>query len=115
MAIFALVAVLSLTGADCNIVQNVLNGEKATELDKDDVLRSVTEVANILAGVAGTVALIFLIYGGIMYIGSAGNQETAGKAKQTATNAIFGLILIACSWVIVRWFMSFVSTGTVGF
>ena len=115
LVIAGIFIVLSLMGADCNIVQNVLGGKSGTLATKEDFKNAVTAVATLLAGASGTVAIIFLVYGGVQYIGSAGNQETATKAKQTVTNSIFGLVIIVCSYVIVYWFMNFVSTGTVGF
>lgn len=102
-------------GADCNIMKNVLGGKSGTQLGAEDVKSAVTAIANILAGISGMVAVGFLIWGGIQYIGSAGNQETATKAKQTITSSLIGIVIITCSYVIVQWFMGFVQKGTIGF
>lgn len=54
-----------------------------------------------LLGIAFAVAVLFLIIGGFWYITSAGNEETAEKGKNTAINAIIGIVIIVLSYVIV--------------
>lgn len=54
----------------------------------------------------GAIAVIYLIYGGFMYITSAGDNEKAEQGKRTLTFAIIGIILIALSFIIVGWVMS---------
>lgn len=56
-----------------------------------------------LLWLAGALAVIAIIYSGIMYITSAGNQEQAEKAKKNLIWAIIGIILIALSLAIVAW------------
>ncbi len=55
-------------------------------------------------GLSGTVALIYLVYGGIQYMTSAGNSQQAGSAKNTITWAIIGLVIIMSAWAIVQYF-----------
>lgn len=55
-----------------------------------------------LLGIAFGVAVLFLIVGGFWYITSAGNEETAEKGKNTAINAIIGIVIIVLSWVIIN-------------
>jgi amino acid transporter len=55
-----------------------------------------------LLGIAFGVAVLFLIIGGFWYIASAGNEETAEKGKNTAVNAIIGIVIIILSYVIVN-------------
>lgn len=59
-------------------------------------------VIMILLGVAGLVAVIFLIVGGFRYITAGGNEEAAEAGKKTITNAIIGIVIIILSFVIVR-------------
>ena len=47
---------------------------------------------------SGTVALIFIIRAGYMYIMSNGDPKQATTAKQTMTYAIIGLIVILLSY-----------------
>lgn len=59
-------------------------------------------VINWLLAIAFGVAVLFLIIGGFWYITSAGNEETAEKGKNTAFNAIIGIVIIILSYVIVN-------------
>ncbi len=51
-------------------------------------------IMNYLRGIAGLVALIFIIIGGIMYILSMGNIERMERAKKTITYAIAGFAIV---------------------
>lgn len=51
---------------------------------------------------SGTVALIFVIFGGIKYLISGGDQAKAESAKKTLTWSIVGLIVILSSFFIVN-------------
>lgn len=52
-------------------------------------------------GLAGGIAVLFLILGGLQYITSSGNKDKAEQAKKTILYAVIGLIVIALSFVIV--------------
>ena len=56
---------------------------------------------NFLLSIVGIVAVMMLIIGGMKYITAAGNASIIGDAKDTITNALFGLLLALLSWVIV--------------
>jgi hypothetical protein len=62
----------------------------------------ITTVINWMLALAGLISVLFLIIGGFWYITSAGNEETAEKGKNTAINAIIGLVIIILSYVIVN-------------
>jgi hypothetical protein len=62
----------------------------------------VLRIIQILLGVAGLVAVIFLIIGGFRYILAGGNEESAESAKKTITNAIIGIVIVILAFVIVR-------------
>lgn len=60
---------------------------------------------NIIIGFLQLVALVgivYLVYGGIRYVTSAGNESDAEEAKKTITYAIWGLFLVAAAYAIVR-------------
>ncbi len=61
----------------------------------------VSIVIRILLGVAGIIAVLFIIIGGFQYITSGANEEMAESGKKTLQNAIVGLIIIILSYVIV--------------
>lgn len=57
------------------------------------------QVALILGSV---MTFIYLVWGGIQWISSGGNQEAAKSAKEKITDAIMGLAMLAAIWVIWR-------------
>lgn len=52
--------------------------------------------------IAFIVAVIILIYGGFLYITSAGNQDTATKGKNAIVNALIGIVVIVLSYMIIQ-------------
>jgi hypothetical protein len=51
---------------------------------------------------AAIFAVLYIIYGGYMYITSAGDSKKAGTGRDTLTNALIGLVLIIFAYVIVQ-------------
>jgi len=70
----------------------------------------ITRVINWGLSIAGSVAVLFLIVGGIMYITSAGDSQRIEDAKKTLKNAIIGVVFILISLVIVNT-INFAITG----
>ena len=62
----------------------------------------INSVFNVAYGLAGIVAIIYLIYGGYMYITSSGNPDASEAAKSTIVNSIIGLIIILTSYLIIH-------------
>ena len=58
-------------------------------------------IIQILLGIVGLLAVLFIIIGGFQYVTSAGNDEQAEAGKKTLTNAIIGLAIVILSYVIV--------------
>ncbi len=56
---------------------------------------------NIGVGLAGVLAVLMIVVGGVQFIAGASNPSTRGEAKKKITNAIFGLILASSSWLIL--------------
>jgi len=53
-------------------------------------------------GVVGSFALLMFIYGGFMWMLSAGNEEMVKKGRSTLTWAALGLIVIFTSYILVK-------------
>ncbi|MFA5024773.1 MAG: pilin [Patescibacteria group bacterium] len=52
--------------------------------------------------VAGALAIIYLIYSGILYITAAGNPDAAKKGLQGIMNAAIGIVIIVLAFFIAR-------------
>lgn len=55
----------------------------------------------VLLGLTGTAALVMFIYGGFLYMTSAGNEERVTKGKKTIVWAILGLIAVFSAYSVV--------------
>ncbi len=53
-------------------------------------------------GVVGSIALIFFMYGGFMYLTAGGSSERVGKGRQTLVWASIGLLIIFTSYAILN-------------
>ena len=67
-----------------------------------DLIPSIVNIVNIFLVLAGLVAGVFLIIGGVQYIISRGDESAAEKAKNTILFAVIGLIVIGLSAAVVN-------------
>lgn len=65
-----------------------------------DATSMVSSTIQWVIGVAGAAAAIFVVYGGIAYITSAGDPNKLQKAKQIILYALIGLVIVALAEVI---------------
>lgn len=66
-----------------------------------NLVKIVQSITNWALTFAGALAVLFIIYGGLQYITSAGNEKQAESAKQTLTYAVIGLVVVLLAEVIV--------------
>ena len=62
--------------------------------------------------ILGIVAVIFLIYGGFLYIYSAGDPGKVKSAKDTIMYGIIGLVVAVLAFAIVNFVLSSILSGT---
>lgn len=62
----------------------------------------VTNVANFIIQFIAILGIIFLVYGGLQYVTSAGDEAKSEDGKRTITYAIIGLFLAACAYAIEK-------------
>ena len=65
--------------------------------------KTIRQIINILSIIAGVIAVIMLIVGGVRYVTSAGNDQAVAGAKRTIMYALIGLIIVALAQIIVRY------------
>jgi hypothetical protein len=70
-------------------------------LETDDFTQLIGNFLSWLLGIAGSIALLMLIYGGIVYISSAGDPQKADQGKRIVMWTLFGLIIILVSYSIL--------------
>ena len=59
-------------------------------------------IVNFFLGFLGLLAVVMVIYGGFLYVGSAGNEENVGKAKKILMYAAIGILIIIVSFALVN-------------
>jgi len=62
----------------------------------------ITNIIQILVVLAGSLATVFFVWGGVRYITSSGNPETLEGAKKTIMYAAIGLTITLAAFVITN-------------
>jgi PKD repeat protein len=62
----------------------------------------ILNVTNFALGFLGLIAVIIIIYGGVLYLTATGREEQAGKGKKSIMYAVIGLLLIMGSYALVN-------------
>ncbi len=65
----------------------------------DEVIMDITDW---VLGFAGIIAILVIVYGGLLYLTSAGNEDQMEKGKKTLMWGILGLVIIGISYAIVK-------------
>ena len=73
----------------------------ANPIETGDFTTLVQNVLSWLLSVVGGVALLFLIYGGLVYVTAIGDQQKAQQGKKIVTSTILGLIIVLMSYSIL--------------
>ncbi len=59
-------------------------------------------ITNWALGIAGAVAVLFIVYGGFRYITASGNQTQMEAGKNILIKAITGLVIIIVAYVLIQ-------------
>ena len=94
-------------GLSCSITKKVcvkeipdffnLNGK----IGVDNVNTLIARIIKYALGIVGTLTLLFFIYGGLMWMTSAGNESKVKKGAKTMGYAFIGLFKILASYLLV--------------
>lgn len=71
----------------------------------------VPRIINLMLFIVGVLAIFMMIYGGIRYVLSGGDNGKVKDAKNTILYAIVGLIVAILGYAIVNWVVSVVGSG----
>ena len=70
--------------------------------DNRTVMGTLQQIMNIMLFIAGAVAIIMIIVGGIRYTISAGDQSATTAAKNTIMYAVIGLVIVIAAYAIIN-------------
>ena len=68
----------------------------------NDIMAIAINASKYILGIVGSLTLIMFIYGGVIFLISAGNPDTVGQAKKILTAAVIGLIIVFASYIIIK-------------
>lgn len=103
--VFALMvgAITLFTALPDAFAVGAINPEDRPDIVPGGSLRGlVLTIINYFLGFLGLLAVIMIIYGGVTYVTSAGNDEAVGNAKKIIMYALIGIIVILLSFVVVN-------------
>jgi hypothetical protein len=64
---------------------------------------TVGNILTLITWLAGVLAVVYLIYSGILYITAGGDAEKATKGRTGVINAVIGIIIILLALLIISW------------
>ncbi len=85
----------------------------ANQLPNESVGTFVGDIIRWVLGLIGVILVALIVYGGFLYMTSAGNEDQVDRAKKVLTYSIIGLIVIVIAWIAADYIMSAV-LGTTG-
>ncbi len=80
-------------GQDCVSLTNPLN--------ETDIKKIIGNSIGVIMGIAGSITFVVFVYGGLLWLTSAGNSERIQKGLQAMLWAGIGIIVIFSSYAII--------------
>lgn len=74
--------------------------------DPDAVIDRIFYIINFIGTSAALVAVVFIIYAGVLYITSAGDEDKIKQAQGMMTGSVIGLVIIILAAMIIRFVVS---------
>lgn len=87
---------------DASLPPTVLEANGCDNNTKDALPTVVQNILNVIIGITGIIAVIFIIIGGVQYMTSAGDAGKAKKARDTILYAVIGLVVVILAFAIVN-------------
>ena len=78
------------------------------------ILALIGQGTRMVFSLLGVMLVIIFIYAGFLWMTAGGDTEQIDKAKKWMRNAVLGLLLILCSYLISTYIISFMNTSLIG-
>jgi hypothetical protein len=66
-----------------------------------DFRQAMMNLTNFILGFVAIIATLMIVYGGVLYLTSLGNEEASGIAKRTIANALVGVFITGLAYAAV--------------
>ena len=83
-----------------------------TGLGTKDLREGVMAIVNVILGFLGIIAIVIILYGGFIWLTSAGSEDKVGQAKKIITAGIIGLVIIFISYAIATFVITELISAT---
>lgn len=93
-------------------INNFVIGAVNASNKGDDISQPLITLVNTVIGIAGLVAVAYVIKGAVGYMTSTGDPVKLKKAKDTILYACIGLIICALAFAIANWAISAINNST---
>lgn len=84
---------------------NPIGGTNAEPQGITDIPTLIGKIISVALGIMGSLALVFFLYGGFLWLTSRGKQSSIETGTKTITWAVIGIVLVFSSYVILRFIM----------
>ena len=79
--------------------------------DDEKIEDEAVKILNVIVGVSGTVALVVIVIGGIMYMTAVGDASKLKRAKDTILYGVIGLIIVGVAFAIGNFAIGIINSG----
>ncbi|KKW32635.1 MAG: hypothetical protein UY76_C0021G0006 [Candidatus Uhrbacteria bacterium GW2011_GWA2_52_8d] len=93
---------------------SVIAAELTNPLGTTDIRTVIGRLIQAILGITGAVALLMFIYGGFLWLISAGESKKVEKGKDVMKWAILGIAVIVGAYTIVSTIVTALESGTIG-
>lgn len=125
LAIFLSLAAFSLTASAQGLLPGASGNSDCTKDGRSaaecgdytvsDIASMTITVSNWIFGIVGSLTLLMFVYGGLMFLISAGSSDKVSSAKKIISAAVVGLIIVFASYVIINFILgSILGVGFTG-
>ena len=66
-----------------------------------DIELAIMNVTNYILGFIAIIATLVIIYGGVMYLTAAGNEDSVANAKKTIAAGVIGMVIAGLAYAMV--------------
>lgn len=93
-----------------NSFQNSITS--TTGLGNTQPVNVVVTTLNAVLGILALLCVVYILYAGMLWMTSGGNEEKATKAKRTMGYTIIGLAIMLAAWGITAYVITVLNTAT---
>ncbi|MBI4281077.1 hypothetical protein HY628_02690 [Candidatus Uhrbacteria bacterium] len=68
----------------------------------NDLVQTFVNFSRLLLGLVGSAVLFFFIYGGVVWLTSAGSADRVKKGKDIVVNSVIGLVIVFSAFTIIQ-------------